>query len=248
MAKIELDNIKMWESILNNSHHLEGIRKEHIVNALADQGLRFNPDTNKIESIEPESFKLEEGKWYVCMEDIYDHVTDDVIFKEGELFNVFAITPRERTINDHFKCIDKLFRPATPEEIPQEDYHWNGKIDKKEATGVLKEMLDNIDEEELAKTREEMLKESSDGELTEFEDRLGEIMIPTWDITKECEVCKGTVSDIKKFAKELMDLARKQIVEDACKWLNQWDKYRVCLEGRKDWFIEQFRKSLEKGE
>ena len=36
-------------------------------------------------------------------------------------------------------------------------------------------------------------------------------------------------------------------IEKACEWLKKWDAYRVCLEGHKDWFIEQFKKAM-KGE
>ena len=36
-------------------------------------------------------------------------------------------------------------------------------------------------------------------------------------------------------------------IEKAMKFLKEWDAYRVCLEGHKDWFIEQF-KNYMKGE
>ena len=36
-------------------------------------------------------------------------------------------------------------------------------------------------------------------------------------------------------------------IEKAMKFLKEWDVYRVCLEGHKDWFIEQF-KNYMKGE
>jgi len=36
-------------------------------------------------------------------------------------------------------------------------------------------------------------------------------------------------------------------IEKATKFLKEWDAYRVCLEGHKDWFIEQF-KNYMKGE
>lgn len=51
-------------------------------------------------------------------------------------------------------------------------------------------------------------------ELSEFEDRLGEIVIPTWDIAKECEECKGDVEDVKKWAKELLDIAHRQFSKE----------------------------------
>ena len=36
-------------------------------------------------------------------------------------------------------------------------------------------------------------------------------------------------------------------IEKAMKFLKEWDAYRVCLEGHKDWLIEQF-KNYMKGE
>ena len=36
-------------------------------------------------------------------------------------------------------------------------------------------------------------------------------------------------------------------IDKAMKFLKEWDVYRVCLEGHKDWFIEQF-KNYMKGE
>lgn len=36
-------------------------------------------------------------------------------------------------------------------------------------------------------------------------------------------------------------------IEKAVRFLKEWDAYRVCLEGHKDWFIEQFKNYL-KGE
>ena len=56
MAKI--DNDKMWASILSSSQHLEGIRKEHIVNALKEQGLEHKD--GEIVEIEPEHQELTE--------------------------------------------------------------------------------------------------------------------------------------------------------------------------------------------
>ena len=34
-------------------------------------------------------------------------------------------------------------------------------------------------------------------------------------------------------------------IEKAAEWLKNWGSYRVCVEGRKDWFIEQFQKAME---
>lgn len=34
-------------------------------------------------------------------------------------------------------------------------------------------------------------------------------------------------------------------IEKAERFLKEWDAYSVCLEGHKDWFIEQFKKYME---
>jgi hypothetical protein len=42
-----------------------------------------------------------------------------------------------------------------------------------------------------------------------------------------------------------VEQGRRELIDKACKWLKKWDAYRVCLEGRKDWFIEQFKKAMK---
>ena len=34
-------------------------------------------------------------------------------------------------------------------------------------------------------------------------------------------------------------------IEKAVEFLKGWDAYRVCLEGHKDWFIEQFKEAMK---
>ena len=58
-------------------------------------------------------------------------------------------------------------------------------------------------------------------ELTEFEERLGQIMIHTWDITKECQECQADVDDIKQWAAELLEAARKELRPEFDKELEQ---------------------------
>ena len=99
------------------------------------------------------------------------------------------------------------YNPET-KEIQEIDYLWNGEIRVRKVTGVLKKMLDNIDEEELQKTREEMLKESSDGELSEFE-----IRIYDWcSSDSDGQIDRNTMHKISKNrAKILLEIARKQL-------------------------------------
>lgn len=140
---IQIDDKKMWESLMKDKCGLDSITVNDILNALAEQGYTTN-DNNEIVSIESDK-----------------------------------------------------------------DYQWSGKIGKKESTGVLKEMLENLDEKELAKTMVEMMKESPDGELTEFEKELIGVCID-WAFTRE-----GTVNGFaKEHSKKLMDIARKEFLSE----------------------------------
>lgn len=42
-----------------------------------------------------------------------------------------------------------------------------------------------------------------------------------------------------------VEIAREELIDKACEWLGKWDAYRVCLEGRRDWFVEQFKKAMK---
>ena len=121
---MELDNIKMWESILKELWHWP--QKEALVlcikNALRDQGLKYNSDTKKIESIKPETLRFEKGKWYVKTCHTYDGYLRH--FKEGCVYQAID----EVTITDGYHHaslnswqVPRYFRLATPEEIPHED-------------------------------------------------------------------------------------------------------------------------------
>jgi hypothetical protein len=41
---------------------------------------------------------------------------------------------------------------------------------------------------------------------------------------------------------------REEVIERAVKWLESFDAYRLCVEGYKDVFIEQFKQAMKKGE
>ena len=51
----------------------------------------------------------------------------------------------------------------------------------------------------------------------------------------------------KIFDKDIEYTRTDAFIEKAMKFLKEWDAYRVCIEGHKDWFIEQF-KNYMKGE
>ena len=48
------------------------------------------------------------------------------------------------------------------------------------------------------------------------------------------------------FEREFVEYIRiDAFIEKAVRFLKEWDAYRVCLEGHKDWFIEQFKNYMK---
>lgn len=58
---------------------------------------------------------------------------------------------------------------------------------------------------------------------------------PYGDIREDYPITDNDIEYIRKDA----------FIEKAVKFLKEWDAYRVCLEGHKDWFIEQFKKAMK---
>lgn len=279
---IELDNIKMWESIRGFLQHIVDINKgivdseiklqiRTIDKALKDQGLQYNTDTKKIESIEPESFKLEKGKWYMCIVTSGDNYVKGQLWKGVEKDGELWINNGGCYCQPSTEYFNRIFRPATKEEIPHEDYHWNGEIRVRKVTGVLKKMLDNIDEEELAKTREEMTKESSDGELTELELHFGQFVYG--DAWAKREIDEKEKTFVKLCIRDIiLPAARKQLQPEIDAEIEQAYKnqdevqyrngYNKCVEDARNAFcktckigkcnssecvyLNDFKKALEK--
>ena len=227
--EIKLDSVRMWEAIIKQLWHYpqESWLVKCISNALNQQGLCVDKG-GKIVCAKSE-FEMEEGRFYVCTTTSGDDYVEGGIWKcvreAGELWLQRGICLRQPSK----EYLNRIFRPATPEEIsqkPDKDYQWSGKIGKKEPTGVLKEMLENLDEDKLAKTREEIMKESSDGELTEFEKELIGVCID-WAFTRE-----GTVNGFaKEHSQKLMDVARKEFLSEFYHTLEHHDLSKV-LESR----------------
>jgi len=56
----------------------------------------------------------------------------------------------------------------------------------------------------------------------------------------------GLMANRHNITKNGIEYVRKDaFIEKAVGFLKEWDAYRVCLEGHKDWFIEQFKKYME---
>jgi len=93
-------------------------------------------------------------------------------------------------------------------------------------------------------------------ELLEYIDSLPEEPVSE-DLEKEinryidpltpADIQENPFTSIEKCAHYFANWQKKQTINKACKWLKEWNAYRVCLEGRKDWFVEQFRRELSNG-
>lgn len=53
------------------------------------------------------------------------------------------------------------------------------------------------------------------------------------------------VSEINITGDDIEYTRTDAFIEKAVRFLKEWDAYRVCLEGHKDWFIEQFKNYME---
>lgn len=132
MAK-ELDNKKMWTAFLTSlSQQAVGEQINNSTNLYIDlcselkrQGFEYKDGGIVPIDEEPELFKVEEGKWYMCIQTFilrgkivtikgqtYTSKDDNVIYgEEGCLF-----------IDRHDGRAKDYFRPATDEEIPHEQF------------------------------------------------------------------------------------------------------------------------------
>ena len=115
-----IDNDKMWASIIScleeqgNYIQLWAIRS-----ALKDQGLQYNSENRQIEEIDAPKFKIEAGKWYMCIFNYINPVSGLLLCKRGEVYKALKDDwingegGRFQNMSEHLE----YFRPATPEEI-----------------------------------------------------------------------------------------------------------------------------------
>ena len=115
----ELDNKKMWESLIKSKANrgCEPFNCQDVLDALKDQGFEYKD--GKIVSTKPLWENIPKG-WYIAKKDFHDKDLDGFcgapVFMEGEPTpkeKVFKIVPY---MND--KLFEEYFRPATDEEIP----------------------------------------------------------------------------------------------------------------------------------
>lgn len=119
MAKVEIDNGKMWAAIGKVIETAEALKR-----VLEDQGLGYKG--GEIVSIEPEPFKIEAGKFYVCINNKTEYGV--ISYTEGK---VYQCSNDNFLLNDSNMpcswCVDAelYFRPATEEEITKHNLQDN---------------------------------------------------------------------------------------------------------------------------
>lgn len=232
MTKIEIDNKRMWELILqNHPSEQDWINICDIKLALKDQGLCYK--NGEITTIEPEV------KWYVALDNygIYESTMSQVpVFYKGERTTKEKVYTYFPNMTD--EEFNKHFRPATEEEIPQTNSTkpYNPIKEQRIATDHIeskpepnkclftkdhytdeerKELCDGCQEEcEVSKnipTFKEV-ERNGKGELTEFEEKLDEIIFNATNM--HFFYRKGITIYAKKVAIKLMDIARKQFLSE----------------------------------
>ena len=68
--------------------------------------------------MELKNIQLENNRWYVCLKNIYDPESTQILFKEGEIFKVKNSSSIKIVTNDEAFDVNKYFRFATVDEIP----------------------------------------------------------------------------------------------------------------------------------
>ena len=124
MAKIDIDNVKMWESIMKYQAQYGECWGDIFDDALSEQGLEFKD--GHIVSIQEQNadFKIEKGKWYVCTKEYFLQCEGeyDFLFEKGKIYKTYVDDQGGEWItadNGHSYIFDysAYFRPATEEEI-----------------------------------------------------------------------------------------------------------------------------------
>lgn len=256
--KQKIDNDKMWESLIRNSIGTD--LYVQLKKSFKEQGLQYNQETKKIESINDDVFLkkgnwyLKKGNWYICIKDVYMNGKKDLrAYTKGSLYKCLAddTLPDDFGNDGHYWGEDsqqeKYFRPATEEEMPPSKH--------KLVEAVANEPLERSEFSHSGVTKE------SDKELTEFEEEFLAI-VDSWchgdgRVYKECN--KQALKD----ARLLISIARKQLqpefdaeiekayknqdevvynrgydngyneaIEDACEWLDVNYVHYLDIDGR----------------
>ena len=185
----------------------------------------------EIVSIEPE-FKIEAGKWYVC---IREFENDGTHFEKGKMY----YSPEDMVLSntlysadqkyENYPIVmehlyDEYFRPATEEEIPQDSQRMVSAkakecmYSKDNYTDEDRKVLCEDCEEDCKFRLEESHNKSESSELTEFNSKLCELF-QRFRFFKDDVPANGDVLDyVEKHAKELLFVARKQFVAELPHW------------------------------
>ena len=216
-----IDNKKMWESLIKTMENGDPILfSKELISALKDQGFEYK-DGKIVEINETSDFKIEAGKSYMCIKDfviggqerfykgnLYKSDIDECVTdKNGFRYNSFGSDAAE------------YFRPATEEEIPQDSQRMVS-AEAKEALMEDKEsgldpcdgcngncyMCEHQEHAEIKRIKKALLG-GKESELTEFEETLLKIVNSYKGKEMHTEGAKA-------WAKELLSIARKQIVSE----------------------------------
>lgn len=244
MAKIDID--KFVVSLLNGND-LTKNQKYTIHHVLQEQGLRIKD--GGIVSIKPEI------EWYKCINEYRGFIV-------GKLYhtNKYGDLPSEpdchytvMVSNPYFK---QWFRPATEEEIAAVNM---SKLDSDQKPVPPKiqqivndhfyEMLDDDSQRMVsAKAKEDLLTHSKvtktrdQDKMTEFEKAVEHLMGQV-----QCGNLVNLTVTTKEQSKNLLSIARKQFIREACSsYCNICETKECCGTFECGW-VKQFRKALEKG-
>ena len=200
---VQIDNVKMWESLIRNYKNGQLMFDRCIELALNDQGLKVAED-GEIISIMPqnEDFKFEKGKYYVYIGENCKYFTNkksyQVIMDSYEDdYNICFIDNVGDRHPWSLKAAFMSFRPATEEEI-------KGAEPKQENFQDFKELERN----------------GKNDELTEFEKEVAHVLVyqcheGSLETEEEIEKAyKQYYKQAKFYAPMLLEKARKQIASE----------------------------------
>lgn len=227
---VQIDNKKMWESLLNPKHHSEVLDslKPWIKDALKEQGLEYKDGS--IISIKKQ--KIIPERWYICKKAISvpaldNHSLNLPVFCEGEsttkekVYKIISCMTEEQ-FYEHFRL-------ATEEEI-------RAIVSIKPEPLSPAPQRNNYDEIKQAEPKQEnspILSNSSNtakNELTEFEKELvGMITFAHYGYLEKMKWSDWTIAR----AKDLLSIARKEIAEgiNTEKLIKQWEYKKIHSNG-----------------
>lgn len=121
-------------------------QRDQLFKAIHDAGYEWDADTKQLKRIEPESFEIKKGCWYMCIKDEpVNHYTKGKLYQSQSDCSLPNDLGEPELVWDSIFDDDSLnlteyFRPATPEEVLEAKHGITG-INSKNAEGKLGEMI-----------------------------------------------------------------------------------------------------------